>query len=203
MEFDVVLPHVMPYANGCGEPVAIHHIRQAAISLCQRTKLWRHESSVTVTAAGNDALVAPVDAEIYEIEGAYYSGRYIDPISRAELKEKYSNWRDWTPGDPQFITQAMPDSIRLVPSFDGVVVVDLFLQSSEQAETLPDFMSKYARVLGWGALAEILLLPNKPFSNPELAMLNQNRFADKLDSLSTQFVRGQQRAPARTVARFF
>ena len=40
--FSDLLPKVLPSVPGCPQPLAIQHIRDAAVRVCERTLAWRY-----------------------------------------------------------------------------------------------------------------------------------------------------------------
>ena len=83
-------------------------------------------------------------------------------------------------------------------------MISLFLKPSQETDILPDFLvSHMARNIADGALATLLLLPNQPFTNPQMAMAFEAKFQASLDKNFDFNLRGQQRARKRTRANYF
>lgn len=200
------LTKVLPFAPGCPEPTAIEHIRNAAIEFCEETRLWRFEDTFDV---GNDPNVVcvPHGAVIQDIERCDFEGRKLEPVGIGWLDEHYPRWRsdEFNMGaEPRYFTQMFPDTVRVVPSKQGRVKVWLRLKPAEDAEQVPDFIAtQHRNMIGWGALASILMLPNQTFSDPNRAAYFQARFDQSLGRKSKLKATGQQRAPIRTKAQFF
>lgn len=205
---DEFLPQILTYAPGCPVPVAFDHIRSAAQRLCERARIWRESDRITVSA-DESIIVVPDGAVLYEIERAYFNGMPLDPVSVSDLDRLCPGWQrgaaDGRVGMPRWITQMEPNSIRVLPFpvDGGDLDVSLFVKPSEDCEELPDFFAdQYRRVIADGALSEILVLPKQNFSDANLAGFFASRFERELDRLSTMNLRGQQRAPIRTVPNF-
>lgn len=197
------LPQILPFAPGCPVPTAYSHIRGAAITFSERTRLWRYLDEFNVTPTSCNVTCAPEGSVVFEIESARIDGMPLEPTSLSQLDYIWPNWRD-AEGIGQYIVQEEPDSVIVVPAATGSVSLSLFLKPSEDAEQLPDFMvDKYRRTIAAGALSMILALPKQSFTDPSLAMFHGNKFEADLNRLSTQNIRGQQRAPARTRAQFY
>ncbi|MND20859.1 hypothetical protein D3C76_48030 [compost metagenome] len=198
-DLDIFLPRIMPYAPGCPEPTAHAAILDAARTFCERTRLWRDEDSFEITGDTCNVICVPDGAELFEIETASWDDSPLEPIAFADLERDHPTWRT-DDGSPRFISQAGMDSIVLAPrGSTGTLRLRLFLKPSTSADELPDFLAKhYLRVIADGALAEILMIPQQPFTSPELATFYSERFAQQLDALFARNIKGQQRAPART-----
>lgn len=202
-DLEVFLPSIMPYAPGCPEPVAFAKIVWAARELCRRSRAWRGCDSFEVTD-GCKVVCVPEGAELLEIETARWDEIPLEPIAFADLEREHQRWRT-DDGNPKYITQANMNSVALAPAGQsGTLHLSLYLTPAEGAEQLPDFLAAHYRsTIADGALGEILMLPMQSFTDPERAVFYAQRFASKLDQLSTRNIKGQQRAPARTRPQYF
>lgn len=204
-DLDLILPSILPYAPGCADQAAYFGIRQAAIEFCERTRLWRAEDEFAVSADGCDAIMAPYGAVIHEIEHAAFNGSGLDRVSTAFLDQRAQGWRTGSlSGQPHYLTQTEPNTVRVVPRAAGTLTLHLYLKPAQDADELPDWMiDQYREPLAHGALARILLIPNQSFTNVELGAAFGAAFQSKLDGLSTKGTQGQQRAPLRTRPSYF
>ena len=176
------------------------------MEFCEETKLWRFEDVFDV---GDDQNVVctPQGAVIHQIERCDFNGKPLDPASVGWLDEHHPDWRsdEFTSlGAPKYFTQLLPDTVRVVPHQEGRLKVYLRLKPSEDADQLPNFIAtQHRNLIGWGALAGILMLPNQPFTDPSRATYFQAKFDQGLGRKSRLQSTGQQRAPVRTRANFF
>ena len=194
---------IMPFVPGCPEPTADQAIITAAREFCQRTRLWRSEDRFTLSNDCN-IVCAPDCADLYEIEYARFDGQPLEPIGYSELNREFPNWKTYDGGMPKWISQVEHDSVIVAPYSTGTLELGLLLVPSESADQLPDFLAKhYRQVIAWGALREIMLIPNRSFTSPDGAALYGMRFEQKVDSLFNRTIKGQQRAPARTRSQYF
>lgn len=191
---------VLPFAPGCPEPVAVQFLREAAITFCERTRIWRERDKFSVVGGCDEVLCTPSYAQIYEIEQAWFNDKELQPAQFGSFdKHEYSN------SLPRYITQAGPESVRLVPGAieEGILTLHLFLKPAQDAEDLPDILTEHERVIADGALNRILLIPNQPFTSPDMAAAYGQSFQAGLDRLFNINVRGKQRAPLRTKGSYF
>lgn len=205
-DLDAFLTKVLPYAPGCPEPTAFEHIRNAASDFCETTRLWRFSDTFEVGDSPN-VMCTPQNAVIHEIERADFNGMQLRPQSIDWLDEHVPRWRSdedmLTATQPDWYTQVWPDTIRVVPYCTGRLKVWLRLKPAPDADQLPDFLYReYGTVIGWGALANILMLPNQTFSDPNRAVYFQTRFDQALGRAAIRQSSGQQRAPVRVKAYF-
>ena len=146
-------------------------------------------------------MAVPSGAVLFEIEWAKFDNR--------ELEAKIPDVDTWHHQDqayayPRYITQVNPSCVSIEPHAEGELMISLFLKPSQETDILPDFLvSHMARNIADGALATLLLLPNQPFTNPQMAMAFEAKFQASLDKNFDFNLRGQQRARKRTRANYF
>lgn len=199
-----ILPHVLPFAAGCPEPIALRAIRKAAIQFCERTKLWRTTDKYYAEPQCDIAL--PPYASLVAIEDARFDGRRLEPISFGDLNARYpsQDWRDLDEGDPRYVTQTSLNSVRVVPQTQGMVSLSIVLAPSQSAKELPDFLvDQFPYVIAYGALGDILLIRGEPWSDPQMAVAYATQFTNETDRLFSKSITGQQGAPIRTRPKYF
>lgn len=202
-DLDVFIPNILPYAPGVAEPTVFAALIRASQAFCERTRLWRDEDTFTLTPTSCNVVCAPEGADLFEIENALLDGCRLEPISLSDLDHKYPRWRELDAGQGQWITQIEHGSVLVVPKCTGTLTLSTFLRPAEDADQLPEFLSKlYRQCIADGALAEILMLPGQPFTDPSRAQFYSMRFEAKLSELTNRTIKGQQRAPARVRAQF-
>lgn len=199
-DIEDLLPNVLPYAPGCAEPTAVQHLRDAAVRFCERTRCWRFIDTFQTTGEHHEILVVPSDAVLFEIEWAKFNNRELEAVSPQAAT--WHNQDGYT--EPRYITQVNPNCVSLEPHAVGELVISMFLKPAPTALEIPAFMiCDFGRALADGALATLLLLPNQPFTNPQLAMMFETKFQQALDRNFALNMRGQQRAPKRTKSNNF
>ncbi|NTE96689.1 hypothetical protein [Agrobacterium tumefaciens] len=198
-EITVLLNLVNPFAPSLPEPTAVQWLRWAAIEFCKSTRVWRDERRFEVIGGADEQFCMPEYAAIHEIERSWFGTRELDPLPFG----KTPRFRD--DSQPIYLSQVAPNTVRLVPGAQeaGELVLHLFLKPSITAEDLPDMLiDDYGQQLAEGALSRILLLPNQPFTDLNMAMAYGQAFQAALDKNFSANIRGQQRAPARTKASY-
>lgn len=184
----------------------IHFLRQAAVTFCQRSRSWRSEEVYKLNSADEEiALVTCSDSVLFEIESVCWratgDNEWQRPIESAAFTDRDDWWRD---GNPRYYTQREPGWLRVAPFGKGDLRVSMFLKPDQRAETLPDYLIElYPEIIAAGALAKILMLPGKDFTDPQQAMLKQSEFDAACDAHFRDNMRGQQRARTRTKPSYF
>lgn len=207
------LPLILPFCPECPDFLAEQHARFAAIEFCERSRAWRHLTTVTLAAgsAGVGVMVAPDTAAIHEIEFAEMNGRKLTPV-------QFSTIENASEGLPEYITQTAPNEVRVLPFEPGTLKISMFLKplSTSQYGTdaarplfdrfnvVPDFLvDMHGATIAAGTLAKLLSIPGEPWTNENKALQYEARFREKLDSSFRANMRGQQRAPVRVKGRWF
>lgn len=199
-DIEDLLTHVLPYAPGCAEPTAVQHLREAVIRFCERTRCWRFIDTFLTTGEHHEILAVPSDAVLFEIEWAKFNNRELEAVSPQAAT--WHNQEGYT--EPRYITQVNPNCVSLEPHAVGELVISMFLKPAPTALEIPAFMiCDFGRALADGALATLLLLPNQPFTNPQMAAVFEGKFQASMDRNFANNMRGQQRAAKRTKPNYF
>lgn len=190
------LPFVLPYAAACPEPVAELHLRSAAREFCEATKCWREVDTLPVRGDEIEVLCVPPYASLLALESGSFDGRRLDRVAFDDVDPAEL-------GQPRAIYQLQPNTVSLSPRGPGKLTVAMFLKPAQDADVLPRFLhDQWGEAIGHGALARILMLPEQPYSDPNMAMSHRALFERAKDSNFNASVRGQQRAPTRSRSRF-
>lgn len=203
------LPLILPHCPECPNMIAEQQARLAAITFCERSRAWRHVTTVEMTDAEGTP-VAPDTAAIYEIEFAEFNGDPLTPVQFSTIEENKS-------GSPQYITQVAPNAVTVSPFIPGTLRISVFLKPLTDSEygtadpndplfdrynVVPEFFIKnHGNTIAAGALAEILSIPNEPWTNHAEAARYRAEFELRLRNAFRWNMRGQQRAPIRTIYR--
>lgn len=207
---EAFLPLIMPFAPKCPRFLVEQQVRFVAIDFCERSRAWRHVTTVAMT--GSEAVpVAPDTAAIHEIEFAEFEGKRLTPIQFSVIASDAE-------GAPRYVAQASPNALIISPFTAGDLKVSMFLKplassafGGEAADPLfdrfnvvPDFLlSIHGATIAAGALAKVLAIPDEPWSNAAEGLRYRAEFEMKADTAFRWNMRGQQRAPIRTRYRDF
>ncbi len=197
-----MLAQIMEVAPACPEPTAVSHLRNAAIRFCRVARIWRSSDSFTAkpTNSGAEFSVAPDDAAIAEFTLALFEDEPLNPRTIRDLDVERPLWRTET-GTPYEITEVDWGTVRIVPipEDEGTLSLQLVLEPASEAVTLPDFLNaQWLPALSSGALSTLLLIPDKPFTNPNLAAIHAGTFNEALATAKWHGAAGQVGARQRT-----
>ncbi|WP_104019127.1 hypothetical protein [Roseovarius nitratireducens] len=209
------LPLVRPHAPGAAIPNMTQALRKAAIEFCEKTRCWRYRVNVQVTRQ-DYPVVTPAYAEIHEIERAEFDGNRLTPVEYDDLT--FQELSQAEAGVPHLITQMTYDQVAIVPFATGSLSLSLFLKPrhgdnmttgtdglpSNFYDLVPEVLySRFGETIASGAIARLLIIPQQPFTNLDLAAVHQAKFEDGVSRFNAANVRGQHRARPRVRASWF
>ena len=200
---DEVLPNL---AADPSDPVTEHAIKRAVIQFCEGSWIWKHlPDPIDVTAGeATYSLEPPVGADVSAVIGIEYNGYQIDPKSLDWLNANEPGWRTKT-GTPKYFTQVNTDEVILVPtpesSLVGGLVVTLAVAPSQSANSFPKWIfNQYIYALADGALAKLMTMPNKPWSDVPAGLDRRTAFDAAVAAAREVAVTALGRAPLRVKA---
>lgn len=192
------LPRVTLVAKGVPEDVALEYLRQAAQTLARESRLLKRELRLDVQAGVRDYYLANGDNEqvhlIHSVQydkGADGSGCASSSCFVA-LKACRSDTFRFEPPDKVILTKP--------PKADGegTLFVQYFAIPTQNACEVDKLLfDRYHDVVVNGALANILLMRQYEFADPQMAMLYEQQFRKgitqaKIDTMR-QFETGTQK----------
>jgi hypothetical protein len=193
---DELFEHIDPYVQSAPFPVKEAQMRLAAQEFFQRTRSWRHVENIALEGADVEITSFAEYAQVFELESAEFEKRPLDRVPFSEVSQEEL---EPTSGySPTGITQIGHSTFRVFPAGTGALRITLFLEPLATAQVIPyPLAQSFGRHIANGAAARILLIPDQPYTNPQLAAIFQQRFDEACDRLSSFNIRGQHRAPAR------
>ena len=181
------LPEVLPFCPDVSEPQALNAIRNACIEFCERTSMWRSSIQIPV-AVGNNFYPLHVDLESVSatILSIYYGEQLLQSTSEESLNNSSANG-DWRilEGSPTMFTSD-PDTqaftlSRVPQDVDAgkIMRVRYALRPTRDSEEvgLDYIYSRWAEVIGHGALSRLYMTMGQPYYNPQAAVSYGNMFA--------------------------
>lgn len=209
-----LLPLVLPHVPGCPDMAATLNLRLSAIDFCERTRCWRHLTEINVSP-GDSIAAVPDYATVHEIEHADFTHNgCCDPLTPIAYTDASDHrWRHAS-GRAGYITQVSPGSLMVLPDAAGMLSVSMFLKPRNDQDftrayddsgianyydQVPDFMiQQYGEALAAGALARLMIQPGTAWINPATAVFWAGLAREKMESMSSGSLQGQQMAPVRS-----
>ncbi len=171
--------------------LAKHELRRAAQAFFASTRAWQivlaavpvAADQVEVPVSMND----PLEQDLVRVEAAWFDGRKLGVASVSELdSSEFGDWRART-GAPTRFYQMVPGVVCLYPTptdaAETGLVFRVAAQPSDAATGIPNDMAvRFTDEIHEGAKARLMLYPNKPWTNLQLAGVHAGAFAAATDS---------------------
>lgn len=173
--FTLWLNDLMPSLPGAETALVIHKIRRVSQDFFTRTRAWQETLDPISVDAGEATVPMIADssgAEVVRIESVWINGKMISPESVTELDAMQPNWPQVT-GAPSAVTQLSPTTALLFPIPDAATNIQfrVSLRPNDAATVLPDDLAaEYRSAIIDGVKAKMMLIPKKPWSNPQIGM---------------------------------
>lgn len=201
MEWSAFYPDILPNVPGCPLPLVDHHLRRAAIELCERAKRIKVDVSFDTVAGTAEYTLNPgTGFVLVSVLDAGCDGKPLDPVSRAELAIG-EDWQTEAGRPSHYLTTTAPTVLRLWKTPDAVFTINagLSIRLSETATEVADwFGDRYREGLCSGAIARLCAMPKKDWTDYEQATLHQSRFERMVSRAVAEGIKDGTRAPLRT-----
>lgn len=198
-------PDLAIHVPGCPSVLMVHELRRAAQTFFERSRAWRvTQAPIAVGAEVSELPSAPTDAtmDLVEVEAAWYDGKPLDPITLEELDNAFhDDWQAHT-GTPSRYLEPTAGTLRLYPvpvaAATTGLKLRLIVKPSDTSLGLPDDMAaRYRDAIHLGAKSRLMAIPNKTWTNLELATAFGTSFAAQADAAGGKSARGNVHARVR------
>ena len=174
------LPYVQVNVPDCPKALIVEAIRQKVIEFCQRSLFLRQELDGFYTVADDNEydLSPPVDNNIAQLLMLKVNKRELQPKTQDDLEEIYQEWRDQS-GEPSYFFLKNTYTAILVPKPMGVYPVRILvaLKPTQAAQGVDEsIFEEYKDAIKYGALAYLMLMAEKTWSNPNMSAFYQSQF---------------------------
>jgi len=203
--FSDLVNRIAPSVPGCPQPVIVNYIRDAAIDVCERTSAWRYKHATVTMVAGTYeyAFVPEAGAEVHTILTANINGSFLTPVTLEQMHEMYPKYPSSVAAEratPRYILQVSPLTlyVALVPD-NSTDTIEMFVaQKPTHAATGMNeaVMDDLEAVIMHGALQHLLTLPERTWSDNELASYHAKQFIFKVTERRARATLGAGRATA-------
>jgi hypothetical protein len=147
-----------------------------------RSRAWREQLGAFTLSPGQVELpLNPVtqNTEVCYLEGVHLVGAPI--FMRVGSSPSFYVEGQYTPGTPSKFELLDPHTLVMSPApnrtFENALWLQVSVQPTRGAEALPPFArTHHFQALEVGTLGKFLAQPNKPWSEPQSAILHQRRF---------------------------
>jgi hypothetical protein len=183
--------HIWPDVPLCPNP----KIREAIIDTARRffleTELWTVELELLniATDQAEYTLLSPqgdmVSLDHYEIKSdnsTFYRKKVISEIAIDANPDERDDWRSQTHEDPDaaWVGQTLKMRLTYIPGLDITAGLKVWINIMpfDGARTVPKILwTHYKDIITSGAVSELLMMANKPWSNPDLGSAHGVNFS--------------------------
>ena len=187
--FNDIVNRLSPSVPGCPTPVVEQYVRDAAIEACEKTLAYRYEQPPIRLVPGAHFYLydTPVNTEVHAILTATVNDSKLTPVTLEHLYDMYPKWPNQSTderAEPRFLTQIDPDHFSVAPLPDAsqnydvrmIVCLKPLRTATKMDKTVLDELEN---VVMHGALQHLLVLPDRTWSDRELATYHAKQFVQK------------------------
>ena len=181
IKFEDMLNDVLPEVPGCSNEIAINALRNAAIELYTKSWIVTQYCDPQNTVIGQ--AVYDLDTfngqKIIGILSAKYKDQPLVPTSIRMLERSSTRWEDGQGTPSSYLSDDLA-TIRLyrIPDAVGELNIRVALTPAKNAIGVDNFVyDLYSEQLAAGAKARIMLMPQKPYSDPVTSREYRAQFA--------------------------
>lgn len=185
--FASLVPRVQASVPGCPHATIVQYIRDSAIRTCERTLYWRYQVPLFNLLPGVSEYTydKPDNTDVHVVFEAVVNGR---PLERLTMEKAIEMGPLTLPADaladgstPQVITQINADRYVILPLPDAERTYQcrmfVALKPKRNATGMEEFIfDELEEVIMHGALQHLLVLPDQPWSDRELAAYHAKQY---------------------------
>lgn len=184
--FEELYPLLMPELPGCSYPMLDLNLREVAREFCTTTSVWRSTFdgiNLLANQLSYDLDTPESESELVRLtklsiadDLMWVDDEYIAPTNRRRTdalvpRPKYN--RDEPPFTltPDLVQLTLIANLTPSASLAGGLKLEGVMRPARDATQLPDLLvTQYSEAMRLGTLARLMLMGNKTWSNPALAM---------------------------------
>lgn len=198
-----IVPDVLIYANGCPAPTITDVVAKTANDFFYQTlayRVWTSTFDLTISTTNYDLNArCPADTEVAQVLALKCQGLPVNEVTHEEFFMLDPKWPSLTGSNAQYYTIVdNKDSFNIIPSpeatvsgaFNLLLAVTPTLTATQMEET-PFLEWKDAIVAG--ALARLLAMPERPWSDPKRAVEAQRLYVSEIVAAKAQANKGNVR----------
>lgn len=181
--WDKFYPYIQPYLSGCPEIVMESHLQEASAKFLERSEVWRFEIEkdfAVKNVAEYPIFLPSAEAVLENVYELVLDGRPLKRITDRHL----NSTRFETNSTPNSYAIYQDASVRLYPTPDRKYTFRGWgvLKTKLTATGVEDWIyQSHGRCISYGAIAQLASVPNKEWTNPELAMYYRQQFSKEAD----------------------
>lgn len=184
-----LLPFIMPELSGCPAALARSALLRAAIQFCEDSQGYIATLDPMALVGGTHTYEVETpssQSRLLIIKEISFGATEVLPKTMGQLAGVMPNWRTATGNAPVFYSRPSSTEIRLHPAPNSDATGDVQIRAAfapiRTADYLDDDLVNLSfEAIGAGAKWILMLMPGKPWSNPQLAEYYHSQFLAEID----------------------
>lgn len=205
LAFNTLYDYVLPYLRGVTTPLVDNEIRRVVRQFLRKSTLLRESLSLNLTAGNNVLTLTPTAPTPPTLEvagvlqvavnaGYANGGTTFNEIRQAPEDDVQRLALQTDEAPPRAFRYFPMSTLLLYPSPDAAYPVHVLVYETLTLDTanttFPDVCAPYLDTIARGVIAECMMMPNKPFSEPQSAILYQRLYGDRVLALREELRQG-------------
>lgn len=172
-----LLPTLQPMVPGCPETELLRYLAEAAAEFCAVSEVWRSGLDEVDTEVGTALyeIDVPTGSKLENILWVTLDGNELYRVSDTAVPPRVS----MSSGTPTRYAIFNDENIVLYPTPDKAYTLKItaILKPALTAKSIESFLYEtYGRVIAHGAAGKLLSIPDKQWTNPDLAAAGFSSF---------------------------
>jgi hypothetical protein len=188
MTLDDLLPRLLVDVPSCPDFTAKLALVDAAIAFCEKTNAWNEIQDPFTLIDGQDIydIDVPTDAQVARVMSVWSATRPLIPKTMAQITALMPNWQSAVGSAPLYFNSSTSSTqVRVFPkpmqALRAPLTPRVAYKPTLAATTLDDqLVNDYLQPLLIGAKSLLMLQRNKPWSDPQMAGLLAQGFAEAI-----------------------
>lgn len=205
-QYTDLYPEVLTDLPDCSPDVALIAIRNTVIEFCQKSLIYQITLDPLSLIYNVDTydLDAPNGYRVHKVMKAWYRGVELEPLAPDDLAkpDTYNTIiNNYTPtkSPPQGYLQRDFDTVTFTPipdqAYPNAITMRVALVPLRNSTSIDSFIYElFGEAIACGAKARLQISPGKPYTNPDAAAINQQRFVGAVNDARQRAARGNTRS---------
>jgi hypothetical protein len=189
--YTTLVTRLSPHLASCPHPVIVDQIRLSAIQACERTLIYRHvqtEFNLTPNQF-TYTYTKPANTDVHAVFEAIMNDKPLERLTLEQALERNPRWADVSQTDeasePRIICDVTTESYNVFPMPDASKTYKLrlvyALKPTRASTGLEQWVfDELEDCIFHNALQELMLMPNQPWSNADVAGYHAKQYVFKL-----------------------
>lgn len=198
--YDLLLPEL----PGCPTAMVDLHLREVAREFCSSTNVWAASLTPIDTVAGQAtyALATPANSQLCRVTSLTLANDLLWKLEGRDVHSSSALRPQYQSDEPPFVLNGDLTAITLDTAPTAATVgglrLEVTLKPTQTATSLPDLLlAQYAEAIRYGALARLMSMGKKPWTDRPLAAEYQQQWDTKKNFAAYQAQVGNTRATLR------